>query len=43
VFGQGRVAIYDNKKYGRNWYYWLSPGDKFDLRTRTAQRAPKAE
>ncbi|HEX8844818.1 MAG TPA: cyanophycinase [Pyrinomonadaceae bacterium] len=43
VFGQGRVAIYDNKKYDRNWYYWLSPGDQFDLRTRTAQRASKAK
>lgn len=43
VFGKGRVAIYDNKKYGGNWYYWLSAGDKFDLRTRTAERAPKTE
>ena len=43
VFGKGRVAIYDNKKYDRNWYYWLSPGDKFDLRTRTAQRASKTK
>jgi cyanophycinase len=43
VFGQGRVAIYDNKKHGGNWYYWLSPGDRFDLRTRTAQRASKVE
>ena len=41
VFGQGRVAIYDNKKHGGNWYYWLSPGDQFDLRSRTAQRASK--
>ncbi len=38
VFGQGRVAIYDNQKHGSNWYYWLSPGDRFDLRTRTAER-----
>lgn len=43
VFGKGRVAIYDNKKHERNWYYWLSPGDKFDLLTRTAQRAAKAQ
>lgn len=43
VFGKGRVAIYDNKRHGGNWYYWLSPGDQFDLRTRTAQRAAKAE
>lgn len=41
VFGKGRVAIYDNKKQGSNWYYWLSPGDQFDLRSRTAQRASK--
>ncbi|HKO62283.1 MAG TPA: cyanophycinase [Pyrinomonadaceae bacterium] len=39
VFGKGRVAIYDNKKHDRNWYYWLLPGDQFDLRTRTAIRA----
>lgn len=39
VIGEGRVAIYDNKKYGGNWYYWLLPGDSFDLRTRTAQPA----
>src|SRR5688572_20303441 len=31
VFGQGRVAIYDNKKYKAGWYYWLKPGDKFDF------------
>ena len=43
VFGQGRVAIYDNKKHGSNWYYWLSPGDQFDLRTRTAQRVARTK
>jgi cyanophycinase len=37
VIGEGRVAIYDNKKHGGNWYYWLKPGDRFDLRTRTLQ------
>jgi cyanophycinase len=37
VIGAGRVAIYDNKRHGSNWYYWLKPGDTFDLRTRTAQ------
>jgi len=36
VIGEGRVAIYDNKKHGGNWYYWLAPGDKFDLRSRTS-------
>jgi cyanophycinase len=34
VIGEGRVAIYDNKKHGNNWYYWLAPGDWFDLKTR---------
>ena len=42
VFGKGRVAIYDNKKHGNNWYYWLSPGDQFDLRSGTAHRASKS-
>jgi cyanophycinase-like exopeptidase len=41
VFGKGRVAIYDNQKHGGNWYYWLSPGDTFDLLTRTAKAAAK--
>ncbi|HEY0319731.1 MAG TPA: cyanophycinase [Pyrinomonadaceae bacterium] len=41
VIGEGRVAIYDNKKHGGNWYFWLSPGDVFDLRTRTLQPAAK--
>ena len=35
VIGKGRVAIYDNKKHGNNWYYWLQQGDFFDLRTRS--------
>jgi len=35
VIGKGRVAIYDNTKHGNNWYYWLDPGDTFDLRTRS--------
>jgi cyanophycinase len=34
VIGEGRVAIYDNRKHGGNWYHWLVPGDKFDLRNR---------
>lgn len=41
VIGEGRVAIYENKKHGGNWYYWLSPGDAIDLRSRTAQRSSK--
>ena len=43
VIGDGRVAIYDNRKHGNSWYYWLTPGDRFDLRSRTARRAPKVE
>ncbi|MBL7864177.1 MAG: Type 1 glutamine amidotransferase-like domain-containing protein [Cyclobacteriaceae bacterium] len=31
VFGAGRVAIYDNKKHASGWYYWLKPGEKFDV------------
>jgi cyanophycinase len=38
VIGEGRVAIYDNKKHGGNWYYWLRPGDRFDLAKRQVQQ-----
>jgi cyanophycinase len=34
VFGKGRVAIYDNRKHKDGWYYWLNPGDRFDLKAR---------
>jgi cyanophycinase len=37
VIGESKVAIYDNVKRDGAWYYWLSPGDRFDLRTRTAR------
>ncbi len=37
VIGDGRAAIYDNQKHGGSWWYWLKPGDRFDLRTRTVQ------
>jgi cyanophycinase len=46
VIGDGRVAIYDNIKHGGEWYYWLTPGTTFDLRTRSVlrtQNAPKQE
>lgn len=43
VIGEGRVAIYDNQKHGSSWYYWLAPGDSFDLRSRTAKRASKVK
>jgi len=31
VIGTGRVAIYDNVRREGGWYYWLKPGDRFDL------------
>jgi cyanophycinase len=33
VIGGGRVAIYDNERRDGAWYYWLAPGDRFDLAT----------
>jgi cyanophycinase len=33
VIGTGRVAIYDNVRREGAWYYWLKPGDRFDLST----------
>lgn len=33
VIGTGRVAIYDNERHGREWYYWLTRGEVFDLAT----------
>jgi cyanophycinase len=35
VIGAGRVAIYDNVRRNGSWYYWLKPGDRFDLATWT--------
>lgn len=35
VIGTGRVAIYDNVRRNGSWYYWLKPGDRFDLSTWT--------
>jgi len=35
VIGTGRVAIYDNVRRDGAWYYWLNPGERFDLSTRT--------
>lgn len=36
VIGAGRVAIYDNvRRRGSGWYYYLNPGDQFDLGTWT--------
>lgn len=36
VIGTGKVAIYDNVRHEGAWYYWLKPGDHFDLATWTA-------
>ena len=33
VIGTGRAAIYDNQKRDGSWYYWLKPGERFDLAT----------
>jgi cyanophycinase len=35
VLGDSKVAIYDNQKHENRWYFWLTPGTLFDLRTRT--------
>lgn len=35
VIGAGRVAIYDNQRRDGSWYYWLKPGEQFDLETWT--------
>jgi cyanophycinase-like exopeptidase len=35
VIGYGHVGIYDGKVHGNKPYYDLSPGDRFDLHTRT--------
>lgn len=35
VIGAGRVAIYDNQRRDGSWYYWLTPGEQFDLETWT--------
>ena len=35
VIGAGRVAIYDNQRREGSWYYWLKPGDQFNLETWT--------
>ncbi|HXD32593.1 MAG TPA: cyanophycinase [Pyrinomonadaceae bacterium] len=41
VIGAGRVAIYDNQKRDGSWYYWLKPGDRFDLSTWTKEVTTK--
>lgn len=34
VIGSGRAAVYDNVRHEQLWYYWLTPGDRLDLRAR---------
>ena len=34
VIGDSKVAIHDGKQHGGKGYYFLSPGDQFDLRAR---------
>ena len=36
VIGQSRVAVYDNRDHQGKRYYFLSPGDRFDLASRRA-------
>jgi cyanophycinase len=43
VIGESKVAIYDNQDHGQKRYYFLSPGDRFDLRTRTATTQPSTK
>jgi cyanophycinase len=38
--GPGRVAVWDGKDHDGKGYYYLHPGDKFDLAKRTATLAP---
>jgi len=33
VIGTGRGAIYDNVRRAGSWYYWLIPGERFNLST----------
>lgn len=36
VLGDSKVAVYDDRRHEKSWYYWLTPGAVFDLRTRAA-------
>ena len=35
IIGDGHVGIHDGKVHGNKPYYDLSPGDRFDLHTRS--------
>lgn len=41
VIGEGKVAIYEDKKHDSKWYYWLTPGTLFDLRGRAVKSSPE--
>ncbi len=42
VVGRSRVAVYDGTpRAGRRGYYFLSPGDRYDMAERSAYRADK--
>ncbi len=43
VIGESKIAIYDNQQRDGKWYYWLSPGTIFNLRTRTVQPTVNAQ
>jgi cyanophycinase len=43
VIGEGRVAIYEDKKHDSKWYYWLTQGTLFDLRARAVKSAPESK
>jgi cyanophycinase len=31
LIGPGKAAIYENKRVDGRWYYWLNPGDRFNI------------
>jgi cyanophycinase len=41
VIGRSKVAIYDGQDHGGKRYYFLSVGDRFDLRTRSKLDPPR--
>lgn len=43
VLGDSKVAIYDNRRHEKFWYYWLTPGTVFSLRTRAVVAPPGSE
>ncbi len=45
VIGQGYVAIYDNQKHipPNGNFYFMAPGDRYNLKTRTATRSARTQ